>query len=82
MDRKNTQKSALEAQFFQIPINAYKKYMEKKSSKEKKAEILELFTTYNKLRSVEEFNEIRDDLYYACRKGDLEQIKILLSETI
>ena len=67
---------------FQIPIEKYEEDMERVSSKDKKKEILKLFTTYNKLRSEDEFNEIKDDLHCACRASDVELIKILLSETI
>ena len=82
MEEKNAQKNALKSKFFQIPIEDYGEDMETESSKEKKKEILELFTTYNKLRSEKEFEEIKDILHYACREGDVELIKILLSETI
>ena len=56
--------------------------MKSESSKEKKKEILNLLTTHNKLRSKDEFYEIKDNLYEACENGDLEMIKILLSEKI
>ena len=66
---------------FQIPIEDFEEDMERKSAKEKKEEILELFT-HNKLNSEEEFNKIKNFLHDACREGDIELIKILLSETI
>ena len=82
MEGKHTQKSTINSKFFQIPIEEYEEDMMRESSKEKKKEILELFTTYNKIRSKDEFDEIGFDLHNACRTGDLELIKILLSETI
>ncbi|KAK8865144.1 hypothetical protein M9Y10_010678 [Tritrichomonas musculus] len=51
-------------------------------TKEKKNEILDLFSNSNNLLSEEEFKEIKYKLHNACQDGDLELIKILLSETI
>ena len=45
-------------------------------------EILELFTNSNKLRTEDEFRKIEFKLHAACQEGDIELIKILLSETI
>lgn len=56
--------------------------MNTEPAKEKKKEIFKLFTTDNKLCSEAEFFEIKDKLQCACRDGDFELIKILLSETI
>ena len=68
MDGKNTQKSV---SVFEIPIKEYKIYMAKDSSKEKKNEILDLFTNHNQLKSEAEFEEIQFKLHYACQEGDL-----------
>ena len=75
MEGKKAQKSTLKSKFFQILIEEYEKDMERESCKEKKKEILELFTTYNELRSKDEFYEIKYDLHYACRTCDLEILK-------
>lgn len=48
----------------------------------KKKEIVDLFTNFNRLRSKEEFSKIAHGLHRACRKGDLDLIKIYISETI
>ena len=82
MEGKNAQESTEKSKVFQIPIEDFEYSMNTESAKEKKKEILELFTTYNKLRSKEEFDYIEDELHEACREGDLEMIKIFLSETI
>ena len=82
MKVKNAQKSTLKSKVFQIPIENYEKGMVGESFKDKKQEILNLFTTYNKLRSEDEFNEIKYDLDKYCKEGNLEIIKILLSKTI
>ena len=79
MEGKNTQKSI---PVFEIPIKDYETDMEKESSKEKKNEILDLLKNHNQLKSESEFNEIKSRLHHACQKGDLDHIKILLSETI
>ena len=78
MEEKNKQ----QCNFFKIPIEKYEKDMEIDSVKEKKKEILDLFSNFNNLRSEEEFKEIEYRLHNACQDGDLELIKILLSETI
>ena len=67
---------------FEIPIKKYEEDIDANVSNEKKQEILELFTNSNKLRSKEEFDEIGDKLGEACKNGDIELIKIYLSETI
>ena len=79
MEGKNTKKTI---SVFEIPINDYEIYMEKDPSKEKKAEILYLFTNHNHIKSEAEFDEIKSKLHYACQKCDLDLIKILLNETI
>lgn len=56
--------------------------MEEELAKGKKNEILDLLINYNKLRSEEEFKEIKYKLHFACKEGDLDLIKIFLSETI
>lgn len=56
--------------------------MDTESSKEKKKEIINLLNNYHKLRSKEEFEEIKDSLHRACKKGDIDLIKIYLNETI
>ena len=78
MDGKAGEKSG----FFQIPIKEYEKDLETEPAKEKKKEILDLFAYSNNLRSEEEFEEIKQELHHACRKGDVELIKIYLCETI
>ncbi|KAK8840763.1 hypothetical protein M9Y10_030541 [Tritrichomonas musculus] len=82
MKVKDAQKSTLKSKVFQIPIENYEKDMGEESFKDKKQEILNLFTTYHKLRSEDEFNEIKYDLDKYCKEGNLEIIKILLSKTI
>lgn len=51
--------------------------MDTESSKEKKKEIFNLLNN-----SKEEFEEIKDSLHRACKKGDIDLIKIYLNETI
>ena len=48
----------------------------------KKQEILDLFTNFNNICSEEELQKIEYSLHKAIRRGDVEFIKILLSETI
>ena len=67
---------------FEIPIKDYEIDIETESSKEKKNEILDLFKNHNHLKSESDFDEIEYKLHHACEKGDLDHIKILLSETI
>ena len=78
MEEEQTQKSKL----FQILINLYKEDLETKEAKDKKEEILDLFSNSNNFRSEEEIEEIEQKLHYACQRGDIELIKICLSETI
>ena len=82
MEGKNPQKSIFESKIFKIPIEEYEIDIETGSAKQKKNEILDLLKNYNKLRSKEEFEEIKYKLHVACIKGDLALIKIYLSETI
>ena len=70
-----------ENQVFHIPINEYEKDLDTEFSRNKKNEIKKLLTSHNQLRSKQEFNEISKLLHFACRKGDLELIKISLRET-
>lgn len=56
--------------------------MKTKTSKGMRKEILDILTNYNNLQSENEFVEIQYQLYEACQKGNLELIKIYLSETI
>lgn len=79
---KNSPKSVLKLEVFKIPIIKYEKNMHTRSAKEKKNEILELFSNYNHLHSKEEYKEVKNILHEACQEGDLELIKIFLSETI
>ena len=65
-----------------IPIENYEKDIDAHFSKEKKSEILDLFTKSNNLRSKREFREIQSYLQEACLQGDIDLIKIYLSETI
>ena len=67
---------------FKIPIEKFKNDMQTKSAKEKKDEILNLFTNHNNLHSEKEFNDVQDILHKVCQEGNLELIKIYLSETI
>ncbi|KAK8834969.1 hypothetical protein M9Y10_018671 [Tritrichomonas musculus] len=78
MEGKSIQKPKL----VQIPICKYKKDIEAGSAKEKKNDILDLFSNSNNLCSEEEFKEIKYKLHNACSEGDLDLIKIYLSETI
>lgn len=72
----------MKANSFDIPIENFEKDMNAESAREKKNEILNLFTNFYNLCSEYDFNEIESKLHVACQKSDLELIKILLSETI
>ena len=50
--------------------------------KTKRKKMFDLFKNHNKLKSENEYREIESQLHYACKEGDLELIKILISETI
>ena len=63
MEGENPQKSTIESEFFKIPIEEYEEDMETESARGKKKEILDLLKNYNKLRSGEEFKEIKDELH-------------------
>ena len=76
------QKTVLDGTTYEIPIEDFETEMNTESSKDKKGKILDLFRNHNKLKSPEEYSVIKFQLIYACEKGDLELIKILLSETI
>ena len=82
MEGKLTQKSTLEQEMVRILNEEFDKDMETDSALEKKKEILDLFTNYNKLVSEQEFDQVISKLHMACRDCDLELIKICLSETI
>ena len=82
MEEKNPQKSITESKLFKIPIEKYEKAIDTKPTNPKKKEILNLLNSHNKLRSEEEFKEISYKLYDACKYGDLDLIKIYLSETV
>ena len=62
------------------PAKKYEKDINSLLSKEKQKEIYELFTNYNKLHSEEKFREVESKLHLACSDGDVELIKIYLSE--
>ena len=80
MEVENQQNSAFESKLFEFPIHKYEENIE--IPKEKKNEILDLLKNYNKLHSEEEMREVEDYLIDACIKGNLDLIKIYLSETI
>ena len=82
MEGENSQKLPFELTFFKIPIEKYEKDMEEESAKGKKNEILDLLNNHNKLLSEEEFKEIEKNLHLLCIEGDLDLIKIYLSEKI
>mgnify|MGYP001103273887 CR=1 FL=1 len=82
MEGKNTQESLSKQKTFKIPIKDFEDYLNTEASKEHKEEILDIFKNHNKLNSREEFIEIRYNLQSACTKGDVELIKLLLSEKI
>ncbi|KAK8883956.1 hypothetical protein M9Y10_043058 [Tritrichomonas musculus] len=65
-----------------IPIKKYDKDFDTELGKEKKQEILTLFTNSNNLHSEEELQNIEYNLHQACKAGDVELVKNLLSETI
>ena len=67
---------------FQIPIEKYVNSINIESSIKKKNEIIDLLTNHNHLRSEEEYNQIDTKLLTACREGNIELIKICLSETV
>ena len=77
-----TPKSTLESKFFQIPIEQYEKDIDAGPMKENKKEILDLFTNSNYLHCEEEYKEVEYKLHLLCREGDIELIKIYLSETL
>ena len=69
-------------QVINIPIEDYEDDMNTELSRDKKEEITELLTNHCQIRSQTELDKIKYKLHVACKKGDLELIKILLSETI
>ena len=71
-----------EKQVFHIPIQQYERVLNMEFSRDKKEEIRELLTNHNQLQSQQEFDEVQNTLYEACKKGDIELIKICISETI
>lgn len=73
---KDAQESTLESKIFKIPIEEYEENMKIGPGKEKKNDILYLLTSYNKLRSKDEYKEIKSRLHIACQRGDFELIKI------
>ena len=79
---KQAQNLDLETRLIQIPIDKYTEDIDTELGEEKKNKILDLLLNSNNLRSEEEFEEIEENLYVACQKGDLELIKIYLSESI
>ncbi|KAK8895682.1 hypothetical protein M9Y10_013566 [Tritrichomonas musculus] len=82
MDSKHIEKSKLKSRLFQIPIEKFEEDMNTESSKDKKIEIVDLFLNCNNLRSEEEFFDLESSIHEACRVGDLELLKIYLSETV
>ena len=76
------QKTVLDGTTYEIPIEDFETEMNTESSKDKKEKILDLFRNHNKLKSSEAYSGIESQLHSACKKGDLELIKILLCETI
>ncbi|KAK8834051.1 hypothetical protein M9Y10_031528 [Tritrichomonas musculus] len=76
------QKKVFDCTIFEIPIENFEADMNTESSKDKKERILDIFRNHNELNSEEEYQKIEYQLHYACQVGDLELIKILLSETI
>ncbi|KAK8843171.1 hypothetical protein M9Y10_025368 [Tritrichomonas musculus] len=75
-------KDAQGSKIVKIHIEKYEEDLNIGPGKEKKNDIIDLFTNYNKIRSEEELYKIESSLHIACQKGDLELIKIYLSETI
>ena len=67
---------------FQIPIEEFEKNLETEFARGKKNEILFLLTNFNHLCNEEEFKDVQQYLHEACANGDLDLIKIYLSETI
>ena len=82
MEGNDTLYSKSKLKVFQIPIEKYVNSINIESSIKKKNEIIDLLTNHNHLRSEEEYNQIDTKLLTACRKGDIELIKICLSETV
>ncbi|KAK8847259.1 hypothetical protein M9Y10_019845 [Tritrichomonas musculus] len=82
MEVENTQERTFYSEVVKIPIEEYEEDMNTEASKEKKKAIIDLITNYNNIRSEEEYEEIKYYLHVACKGGDLELIKIYLSETI
>ena len=82
-NKKMEEKLAHESKLIQIPIDKYEKDMDTELGREKKEEILNIFTNSNNLRSKEEFfNDIKPKLHILCSKGEVEHIRILFNETI
>ena len=79
---ESTQNLTFVSKMFKILINQYKKYINTLLSKDKKKEILDLFTNSNQLRSEEEFKEIECNLHDARRVGDIDLIQIYLLEKV
>ena len=82
MEDKHTQESILDSKVFKIPIEEFEEELNMEPVKEKKKKILEIFTSFNKLHTQEEYNEIKYKLHKACAKGDVELIQIYLNSTI
>ena len=82
MEGKNPQESIIESKLFKIPIDKYEEDMDTELAKGKKNEILDLLNNSNHLRTEKEFKEIEYYLHDACEEGDVDLIKIYLSETI
>ena len=80
MEGKNSQRSESEPNSYKIPVNYFEEAMDTELSKEKKEQMVDLLTNHNHLKSIKEFKEIRAQLRYSCLKGNLNLIKILLSE--
>lgn len=74
MEDKHAQKSILESKVFKIPIGEFEKELNMEGVKEKKKKILEVFTSFNKLQTQEEYDKIKYNLHRACAKGDVELI--------
>ena len=56
----------LKSTTYQIPINEFESAMCKEAAKEKKNEILELFTNHNEIRTSEKFENIKVLMQQAC----------------
>ena len=72
----------MEAESFKIPIEEFEEDIDLELPREKKKDILDLFTNSNKICSKDEFKKISYKLHAACRDCNLELIKILLGKTI